>query len=180
MSTENTSTIRNASDSSRTCSVATSSITWPDNTNTRKVRLWTDVHESGTYEWTINENTNTITAEQSGSEFDHWWVSAVVDASNLYMFGKKEERSCSKKYMFVCSNLNQDGLELSQPQPIPTDSNPKDDTKVFHLKQNSLNGKTIFCHCATNKFVTLVTGTESRELRLQTEEEHATHWRLEY
>ena len=168
MGDRNNSTMNNESNSSRKRLVAATS-TWTLDERVAKI----STHEVG-YEWTIGRR-DKITLNGKDLKLCHWSANANIPASStLNMFGMKVGND---GYRFVCSNSNQDGLELSsRMMPSPTGWEcSSSDSRVFHSKLSAhhSDSRKIFHHCASDKYVSVVHGSDvSLELQENPENAH--------
>ena len=170
MSSNDTSTIANGSNSSPP-SITLSSETWTR--DDRPTKIWTD--QPGN-RWFYSIIENKITANSYGSNFERWQI-LIEDAGTdcLYMFGIEEPsdgENSAKKYKFVRSNSNEDGLKLSSAKYSPAGATVNlDDPRILHYKSSpKSNNAKIFRHLATKKYVSFTT---SEHLVLQTQEDNA-------
>ena len=167
MGDRNNSTMNNESNSSpRERSVAATS-TWT--LENRLAKIWT--HQVG-YEWAIGRS-NKITLDGLDLKLCHWSANANIPSSTLNMFGIEGKDG----YRFVCSNSNQDGLELSSiTMPSPTGCEcSSSDSRVFHSKPSShhSDSRKIFHHCASDKYVSVAECDSGVCLELQENPENA-------
>ena len=151
MGDRNNSTMNHESNSSpRKRSVAATSAWTLDN---RFAKIST--HEVGN-EWTIGRS-DKITLNGKDLKLCHWSANADIPTpSTLNMFGMVMGND---GYRFVCSNSNQDGLELSSitmPSPSGCECSSSD-SRVFHSKPDPhhSDNRKIFHHCASDKYVSV-------------------------